>query len=873
MGKRRFEFEEGGSAKFWELEQLGSDLHIGWGKRGTKGQSQVKSFASEAKADQAAQKLIKEKTGKGYVEREGGGEAATDGGARATGAPTAAEAEPTPKPAAKAPKKAAKKGDAAPAAAGPSMDGVTLPNGKPLGARAVSNLLTKLETAEHAGQFGEALYKAASYGGQTLLHTIVERGLFRPKTHAQLSWMKHVPAQVSPALQAELLAAVETTPLDGVSLRELLEMLQSVFQSNRALLSPDARKRPLRDACVLILLMNGIEVPQAIAREGQDTILGWLQSMPHWGVGTAETRAAAVLFMCDPKAVRSRPGFAMREPELRAETLRALLASGPLELGADPGRLPETTWQHVFSVRKEPASAFFGTGQLDLTNEGLRRASAAAEVPIDEETPFFSQSDYIFAVPALAIVGTARLDAQAERVLAGQPDALTKWSSDDAGWQPSILMWLAALGLPFSDALLLRILDEPRPHRHNPAVIDPYEFVERFRSFRSEAIPRILPLLAQRAAEAEGRTALGLRLALVSMLSRMPAGFVVPVELDEYLRLDDVFQGSHRDAAKAALNRLPPQRAENILVRDMPHLARDRQSEGWPARPHEWVQYVRGDASPATVRRVARTIAENLRDDQMFFEVSQSAVNREALGAMLVETLKGQTLSESQVARLKLLVPSSADALTAALAKPIDVVEEFRQITAAHPGPSSSVYLLAVDPGAPVGLSRVGGLPAGLAPGDVPRYRGRKLAHAFTLELSKVPELATRFPGARTVSFFVQAYNEDSPRGQLHLTRTDAELSAVPDAPGSAKALKITALTAPSSLFDTKNEGALGYARGLLLSAPGFVLGGPVWLQGGKDGADPDFLAQYDERLAPGVNLGDTGICYSFADRADWQCL
>ena len=63
----RYEFSDGKSNKFWQIEQIGAELHISWGKIGTSGQSQVKDFDSDAKAEAAKAKLIKEKTGKGYV--------------------------------------------------------------------------------------------------------------------------------------------------------------------------------------------------------------------------------------------------------------------------------------------------------------------------------------------------------------------------------------------------------------------------------------------------------------------------------------------------------------------------------------------------------------------------------------------------------------------------------------------------------------------------------------------------------------------------------------------------------------------------------------------------------------------------------------
>ncbi|EEW0064822.1 TPA: WGR and DUF4132 domain-containing protein [Escherichia coli] len=65
---RHFIYQDEKSHKFWAVEQQGNELHISWGKVGTKGQSQIKSFADAAAAAKAELKLIAEKTKKGYVE-------------------------------------------------------------------------------------------------------------------------------------------------------------------------------------------------------------------------------------------------------------------------------------------------------------------------------------------------------------------------------------------------------------------------------------------------------------------------------------------------------------------------------------------------------------------------------------------------------------------------------------------------------------------------------------------------------------------------------------------------------------------------------------------------------------------------------------
>jgi DNA ligase 1 len=68
-GARYFEFVEGGSAKFWEVRVEGNSFFTRYGKIGTAGQVTQKDFDSDAKSRAEADKLIAEKTKKGYVEK------------------------------------------------------------------------------------------------------------------------------------------------------------------------------------------------------------------------------------------------------------------------------------------------------------------------------------------------------------------------------------------------------------------------------------------------------------------------------------------------------------------------------------------------------------------------------------------------------------------------------------------------------------------------------------------------------------------------------------------------------------------------------------------------------------------------------------
>lgn len=63
---RRFEYVEGSSSKFWEISVQGAEVIVRFGRLGTAGQKQAKTLSDAA--SRHAEKLIAEKTKKGYVE-------------------------------------------------------------------------------------------------------------------------------------------------------------------------------------------------------------------------------------------------------------------------------------------------------------------------------------------------------------------------------------------------------------------------------------------------------------------------------------------------------------------------------------------------------------------------------------------------------------------------------------------------------------------------------------------------------------------------------------------------------------------------------------------------------------------------------------
>ncbi len=104
----RYEFSEGTSNKFWEINLSGTSFTTTYGKIGASGATTIKTFGSDADAKKEHDKLVAEKVKKGYTLIGG----AKPKAAKAAVAPKIAKATP-------APKAKAGKAEAAPAKAAP----------------------------------------------------------------------------------------------------------------------------------------------------------------------------------------------------------------------------------------------------------------------------------------------------------------------------------------------------------------------------------------------------------------------------------------------------------------------------------------------------------------------------------------------------------------------------------------------------------------------------------------------------------------------------------------------------------------------------------------------------------------------------------
>ena len=74
---RRFEFSEGTSNKFWQIRDEGTSYRVRYGRIGSDGQESVKEFGTAEECAAAVEKIVRQKTAKGYVEVGASGSAAT----------------------------------------------------------------------------------------------------------------------------------------------------------------------------------------------------------------------------------------------------------------------------------------------------------------------------------------------------------------------------------------------------------------------------------------------------------------------------------------------------------------------------------------------------------------------------------------------------------------------------------------------------------------------------------------------------------------------------------------------------------------------------------------------------------------------------
>jgi uncharacterized protein (TIGR02996 family) len=227
LTKRYFEFVEGTSSKFWEVWIDGTQVLTRYGKIGANGQTTIKDEGSAAAAQKLHDKLVKEKTGKGYVEKGATPTAPAPAAPPAAAAPAAAAptAAPTPAPA-KAAK--AKAEPAKPAPAPPRADVVVEPGFRRF--EFVEGGSSKFWEVKVEGEQQIVRYGKIGTAGQTKEKDFDSAGEAKADTKkliAEKTGKGYVEVGVKPGVpqNPELLAAILESPGDTAAWRVFADWL------------------------------------------------------------------------------------------------------------------------------------------------------------------------------------------------------------------------------------------------------------------------------------------------------------------------------------------------------------------------------------------------------------------------------------------------------------------------------------------------------------------------------------------------------------------------------------------------------------------------------------------------------------------------
>jgi predicted DNA-binding WGR domain protein len=864
---RRFELVEGGSSKFWEISVEGASYTVRFGRIGTGGQTQTRTLGGEAEARAAAEKLVAEKTKKGYLEV---GAAASE--------PVAAS-EPAAPPA--APARAAK----AKPRASAGMPDLTV-HDETYGARKLVNLAQKLSAIPagtyHDGEVAQLL-RPFAWGAEVVAH-LIEHGAVAPDAPvwktllaqanvAALSGARALallvgmddalarslpvaaPLLVVRARQADAAAVDAAGPAFAPSIRDVWVLARAAAGEGPS--DDDERAAAVR--ALLASLRYGkspsLVVGDALAEIEPEALIGRLRDFggDDW------------LDRCPDDLLRMIPWPA----------LSTVLAGRPLAVcrralgGSQDAAVLEASdasAAELFAAADEARAASPNTTEV-LILVGLSRAATPDEVPAGLEAQLATDRFLVrgdLGARALAGLGAARLEAWAATVPDEETDALRE-------------LWM--IGAPFGAATVARLLTPPPFDYDDAAERWAKELADR--RLEPRVVPRILPAVVAAAAAASGRAATGLARWAAALVARLPEDAEAPDSVDALLEPAAIPHVSYYKATAGALARLPADRAERVLARSAAGFAAPPPGADVTANTWRELRFFRPRLSDAYVDRVAGILVEHQDEAMMWSDVNHNAraFKREGarIGRAIAARLAGARIPETLLRRVERhLGPDAAEVVRAAAATAESPREEMRRLAAEGAGPRVVIYVLFPTdaPATPDAAAYTGGRPRGIGAEEHPRRHGRKLAHAFTIDLARAPELAARHPGARTLSIFTQAWSESVTRAQALVTRAEAELAADPGELGGARVVEIERLEVPAAVFAPRDQRdrAAAYLAGLIYREAGFLGGGPLWLQDGPAGVDPDFVAQYDERLCANANFGDAGIVYAFADRGLWQC-
>jgi predicted DNA-binding WGR domain protein len=224
-----------------------------------------------------------------------------------------------------------------------------------------------------------------------------------------------------------------------------------------------------------------------------------------------------------------------------------------------------------------------------------------------------------------------------------------------------------------------------------------------------------------------------------------------------------------------------------------------------------------------------------------------------------------------KAASRKAAAPSAAPSpATAGGPKAAAIVELLRRM-AVEPGEAQRLFILEPTGKSRSGqLSQIGGGARGVSDKEHPRRGKKKMVHLATLAYADLP--GCEESGALAL-FCANPHDNLATSPETDETAVvwleQANLSAA-SASAAGRGLVATPVDVPADVFDRDHDDEdLAKLSSLLLNAPGFIGGAPLWIQEPQEAGR--FIGQLNGDLID-MSLGDQGVLYVFEDCAFWQC-